>query len=803
MGAYNRKISISTLRTVLSAHTSVYKTERCEREIRKIRSHDLFLLKLAESIIPHLDELAKHGNEFKLSISAKHDFYFLIRKPIDAENEKKKDVIFTRYATTEDEILYNDGRFVYFLDSLKTFEGTLTLAHSNIPESDFKKLYKVAGTDKASFPMLSKKQKEIVETEDKNMLVQGVAGSGKTNVCIDKIIFSGCREYRGRTLYSTFSRGLLIDTQAKVNAFNETVDALIKAMEEKSVVYVGNKKIAVENKLGIYLEVEEEGKILEKLKVLRSYLAEKVDYFLIEDLYKKYLNGNKTPSGEEFFTRTYLKENFVQGQVQKLRNLSGEIIYKEIYGVIYGSNEPNSPIKDALSQEEYILKRSSSFSRTECEVIYRLARDYKIYLERRGYTDNNFISRELIKNVNKLPKYSLIVLDEVQDMTEINLTLMTELTRKLFVVGDALQMINPSYFSFAYLKRLMYREDVTDVKELQNNYRNTKKITEIIEELGKINVQKFGTHSFVLKGVSVDTEHKTQAVKVDGKGFIEELKAKKYGDFTLIVPTAREKANMRKILGNREILTVSEVKGLERDTVILYNVLSANYDKWETLERITVNRKTADENSVYRYYFNLLYVGVSRAKSNVYVYEDKDVLTFREFFRRQFATLSVKDAIKNLESVLSVKEIEEDELLERIKKFISLGQYENARITALNLDDEIKRQESMIRIDVNEKHVRYGAYREAGISYWEKGLYDDAREVFRLSGDLKLIEFMDASLKNDGGALDYDIVKFYTELDGNDVAKKLILDTLKRDLLELKENQKTLGSKLRALKEKR
>ena len=260
---------------------------------------------------------------------------------------------------------------------------------------------------------------------------------------------------------------------------------------------------------------------------------------------------------------------------------------------------------------------------------------------------------------------------------------------------------------------------------------------------------------------------------------------------------------MRKILGNREILTVSEIKGLERDTVILYNVLSANYDKWETLDRITVNRKTADENSVYRYYFNLFYVAVSRAKSNVYVYEERRVPSFNNFFRNQFTLLNVKDAIRNLDSILSIKEVEEEELLSRISKFISLGQYENARITALNLDDELKRKASLDRIEINEKYVRYGNYREAGIRYWEKGLYEDAKETFRLSGDLKLIEFMEASLKNDGGALDYDIVRFYTELDGNDVAKKLIIDTLKRDLNDLKEKQKTLGSQLKALKEKR
>lgn len=803
MGAYSKKVNISVDKTVLSAHTSVYKTEKCEVEIRKIRAHDLFLSKLSESIMPVVPELLKLGKVFKLSIGAKHDFYFTLGAKISNDLLKDQDIIFTSYATTENEILYNDGRFVYYLESLKSFDGIITVSHKEASESDLKKIYRVAGTDKASFPMLSKKQREIVETEDKNMLVQGVAGSGKTNVCIDKIIFSACREYRGRLMYSTFSRGLLIDTQAKITAFNDTVKDLILAMEQGRVTFIGNKKIAIENRLGIYLEVEEENKLLNKLKAIHHYLGEKVDYFLIEDLYKKYLNGALVPSGEELFTRSYLKEGFVQGQVQKLKNLSGEVIYKEIYGVIYGSYEPNTPLKEMLTLEEYVEKRNGSFSRMECEVIYRLARDYKVYMERKGHTDNNVMSRALLKNLEKLPEYSLIVLDEVQDMTEINLHLINSLARKIFAVGDALQMINPSYFSFAYLKRLMYREGITEVKELQNNYRNTKKITEIIEELGKINVTKFGTHNFVLQGVSVDTELKTQAVYVDGRGFMEELKAKKYGDYTLIVPSLREKSMMRKLLGNREILTVSEIKGLERDTVILYNILSANYDKWETLDRITVNRKTADENSVYRYYFNLLYVAISRARSNVYVYEEREVPSFREFFRRQFRKLNVKDSLLNLDSVLSIKEIEEDELQERIRKFISLGQYENARITALNLDDEIKRNVAIIRIDVNEKYVRYGNYREAGIAYWEKGLYEDAKETFRLSGDQKLIDFMEASLKEDGGALDYEIVKFYPDVEGNDVAKKLIIDTLKRDLNELRDSAKVLSTSLKRLKEKK
>lgn len=803
MSVFTKKITVDSTVTILSEKSSVFKTERLSVELKRVRSYDLFLLTLGESLIPYVNELKAKSKEYKVQIGAKHSLFFTFGEFVQNESTSSHDIVFTKYQTENKEILLNDGRFVYYLESLKTFDVVVVPTLANVQKTDFKKIYKVSGTDKASFPALSKMQKEIVETEDKNMLVQGVAGSGKTNVCIDKVIYSACREYHGRTLYSTFSRGLLIDTKSRIDAFAERVLSLQKSMEEGRVRFFGNHKKAVESRLGIHLEVEEDAKIIEKLKTIYNYLVTKVDYFLIEDLYKKYLGGNLTPSGEEAFIRGYVRESYSQGQIAKLKNLSSEVVYKEIYGAIYGSYNPTEGEKDMLTQEEYIQKRAGSFSRTECEVIYRLAKDFKAYLTRKGLTDNNFMSRLLLRNTNKLPSYSIAILDEVQDMTEINLHLIASISRKLFTVGDALQMINPSYFSFNYLKRLLYQEDVADVKELQNNYRNTKKISEIITSLGEINVRKFGTHSFVLKGVSVDTDLKTQAVKVDYKGFMEALKSKKYGDYTVIVSSIKQKAELRKILGNREILTVSEIKGLERDTVILYNILSDNYDKWETLERITVNRKTADENSVYRYYFNLLYVAISRARHNVYVLEEREVPAFTEFFKKEFEHKTVKDAMASLEQILSVKEVEEEELQERIRKFISLAQYENARVTALNLEDELEQKKQENIIAVNEKYIRYGAYREAGIRYWELGLHQEAKEAFKLSGDKKLIEFMEASLKKEGDALNYEIVRFYTDLEGNDLAKKLIIDTLNRDIKELRATEKSISAGLRAIKEKR
>ena len=131
--------------------------------------------------------------------------------------------------------------------------------------------------------------------------------------------------------------------------------------------------------------------------------------------------------------------------------------------------------KETLSLEEYKRLRKDGFSGKECEIIYLIAKDYKNHLLRHKLKDNNLMSRELLQRLDEIEKYSLAIIDEAQDMTEVNLYLMKNIAIKLFCVGDALQMINPSYFSFAYLKRLLYEKDITTVSELKHNYRNSPK----------------------------------------------------------------------------------------------------------------------------------------------------------------------------------------------------------------------------------------------------------------------------------------------------------------------------------------
>lgn len=784
------RLTSDTKKIALSSETSVYKTEGFISATRKIAMIDAFISRVAESVI-------RVGvNPGCYEVKTEDGLYTLY---LCKRGSSPSDIIFYDYKSAET----NEGGVDRRLKTLFS-QGTLSLVlddtNNTVNKEDLERLYLVSGSDGAvNFPYLNDTQRKIVETEDSNMLVQGVAGSGKTNVCVEKIVYCACRNYRGKVLYTTFSRGLLTETRSRVELFLKNINDFVAAYENGNVVFLdGNHKKAVENKLGIAFTVDEDGEIISALKRIAAFLAGNVDYRLIEDIYAERFDSSpvRTVVGENVFITEYLgggKSTRVSGAVDRIKNISPEIIYKEIYGMIFGKYELSTP-QDMMSEEEYVEARQGSFSRRECEAIYSVAQDYAEFLSKHGYTDNNRMSRELINSVSS-PLYSLGVIDEVQDFTQVNLCLMKTLCRKLFCVGDALQMINPAYFSFAYLKRLMYGE-VTGVSELKHNYRSTQRIEQIAEALGKMNIQRFGTHSFVLKGESVPSPLKSEAVFVKDKSFIHSLGEKRFENLTVIVGSQTKKEKLKKALGKTEVLTVAEAKGLERNTVVLADVLSDNAEKWRYLHDMTLNRKTADENSVFRYYFNLFYVGISRARQYLFVVESDYPKFFDKLFDECFSRRNKDNALNLLREIAGRIEIDDDEFIERIRQFCSLEQYDNARSAADRLSTEELREKQLVYISVHEKHLRYGKYRDAGVEYWRHGMDGEARECFVRSGDTQLFPLMDACLSR-GGALDPEIVRFFPLVTDNDVATSIIIDTLKSDCTEIAASIKAATAAIR------
>ena len=788
------KITVDTKRIALSSSRRIYKTEDFVTLTRKILAIDAFISRVAEGIF---GEHISLPNGCCIAQTEDGQYTLFLCRRSDDKRLSDGDIVFYKFLSANPNEGGTDRRLSEYLYSTSKLTLILRDTDEAVRDEDLTRLYLVSGSDGiVNFPYLNDTQRKIVESEDSNMLVQGIAGSGKTNVCVEKIVYCACRSYRGAVLYTTFSRGLLSETRSRVELFSKNIDGFISAYESGNVIFLdSDHKKAVENKLGILFSVDEDGEIISALKRIAKFLKEKVEYRLIEDIYAGEFE-QKRVAGESVFLNEYIgigKNYRLSGSLEKIKNIAPEVIYKEIYGMIFGKYELDSP-RDMMEREEYAIARSDSFTKRECDIIYSIAIDYAEFLKKRGYTDNNLMSREILTRVDA-PKYSVGVIDEVQDFTQVNLCLMKKLCRKLFCVGDALQMINPSYFNFGYLKRIMYG-DVTGVSELRHNYRSTERIEKIAEKLGEMNMQRFGTHSFVLRGESVPSPLSSAAVLVKDKNFVYCLGEKRFENVTVVVASQKKKEKLRKVLGKTEILTVAEAKGLERNTVILADVLSDNIDKWRYLHNMSLNRKTADENSVFRYYFNLFYVGISRAKQYLFVAESDYPENFNALFDECFERKNKDSALAYLRDIAGKIEIDDDEFIERIEKFCQLEQYDNARNTADRLSSDELRRKKLVYIDVHERYLRYGNMRDAGVEYWRNGMDAEAREMFTLSGDEKLFPLMDACSQG-GGVLDPEIVRFYPLVDDNDVAKKIILDTLNNDSNEIAANLKAANANIK------
>lgn len=805
-------IEVNTSKQILSSETKIYKTERFFYQAKKLAGIDRFVLKISESMISLSKTLAdkffasNECNCFQVETFDK-SFSFLVKFGFQVENAdvQSEDIIFCELVSKFDKLKMNDQRVNIYLREHKIFNVLIKPVLQEINESDFKKIYLLSNAEHINFPMLNKKQKELVEIQNENVLVQGVAGSGKTNVCLSKIIWVACRNYTGKILYTTFSRGLLVDTKSKVELFKNNIKNFIDDYRNNRIVFLDkNHKKAIENRLGVYLISDNETNMLKKLNQIVEFLETHVDYLLIEDVYKKVFDEEIEMADESVFLNNFLKNmnnHQLRSRLDKLKNLSHSIIYKEIYGMIFGC-EFNDDGEEIVSLETYKKKREFSFTHAECETIYGIAKLYLDYQKSQNLFDNNKISRKLLKNKEKLQKYTLSIIDEVQDFTEINLNLLKEMSVKMFCVGDALQMINPAYFSFAYLKRLMYNEDVTNVAELECNYRNNKKIVEILDDLSEINIKQFGTHSFVLSGESIDQNTQTNAVFTSGNDFIEKLKTQKFENFTILVTDFKQKEKLREKFKKQEILTISEIKGLERDTVLLYNVLSDNLDKWKKLEEFNVNHKQADENSVYRYYFNLFYVGVSRAKHNIFIFEESQIKMFENFFEENFEKVSGLEAYGKFSEIISKIEIDDDEIFERINEFIKLGQFDNARFYAEKFENDYQTQQQLAKIEAFQNFVFKGKHKEAGIKLWKAGLTQEAKQQFEISGDTKLVKFLEQLEGKTDAHLDADIVRFFVDFDDNDEAQQLILEVVKQDLENMRQMHRETKKQLKEFKEK-
>lgn len=399
---------------------------------------------------------------------------------------------------------------------------------------------------------------------------------------------------------------------------------------------------------------------LEKIKLLKgNVLYITLSPYLIEnsaDTYYSYEYNNENQEMEFLSFKDYVQSIHViegkeldfkafEGWFNRIRNATkikdAHKLFEEFKGVITGLDVE----KEYLSRKEYenLGVKQSIFLKEERSQIYSIFERYLQFLKENNLYDLNIISHRWLQLIK--PKYDFIVVDEVQDLTNIQLYLILRSLKKpdnFILCGDSNQIVHPNFFSWSNIKTLFYKKDHknNEISILRTNFRNAPSVTALANRLLKIKIHRFGStdkeSNYLVQSISkrqgeVFFLQNTEKIKA-------ELNQKTMGstNFAVIVMRNEDKPQARKIFKTPLLFSVHEVKGLEYKNIILVNFINDYEQEFREITKgidpaeitddlvIKYSRgkdKTDKSLEIYKFYINSLYVAITRAVENLYLLE--------------------------------------------------------------------------------------------------------------------------------------------------------------------------------------
>lgn len=365
-------------------------------------------------------------------------------------------------------------------------------------------------------------------------------------------------------------------------------------------------------------------------------------------------------------------------------------LFEEFRGVITGS----AVGKPHLEREEYLELgiRQSIFPDEERSLVYAIFTRYLGFLKEHNFYDSNLLSHAWLQYLE--PRYDFVVVDEVQDLTNIQLFLILKSLRQptnFILCGDSNQIVHPNFFSWSNLRQLFYQyhplqTDTDLIRILQTNYRNSPQVTELANRILLLKNARFGSidresHYLVQSNGHVQGE---VLFLRDRENIRRELDANTRHStrFAVIVMHPEQKAEARQHFRTPLVFSIQEAKGLEYDNIILYNFLSSESERFHAISQgIThadlqgdlayarAKDKTDKSLETYKFYINALYVALTRAVRNLYWIEAEPEQALPDL-------LGLRDARDSLE--MSDQQSSVEEWQREARKLAMQGKQEQA-----------------------------------------------------------------------------------------------------------------------------
>lgn len=443
------------------------------------------------------------------------------------------------------------------------------------------------------------------------VIIVGSAGSGKTVLTLEKI-----KQLSGNVLYITLS-AFLVDNSSRLYFSDYYVN------EKQEVDFLSFKEYMETLKVISGKEID--------FKNFNAWLLPRKHSFGISDAYK---------------------------------------LFEEFKGVITGIDIT----KPFLSKDDYLGLgvKQSIFLKNEREKVYEIFTKYLEFLSENNFYDLNIVS--FLWLGFSRPKYDFIVIDEVQDFTNIQLYIVLKslkVPENFMLCGDSNQIVHPNFFSWTNVKTMFYKHDISgkNINVLRTNYRNSNDVTAIANKLLMIKNARFGSidkeSNFLVE--SLEENKGSVNFYVDSQNRRKQLNdsTKRSTKYAVLVMTQEEKAAARKVFETPLLFSIHEAKGLEYENIILVNFIS-NYNKEFNeiangiskkdleIEDIDFSRgkdKSDKSLDAYKFYINSLYVGMTRSIKNLHILESSkkhDILSLLDLVENE-QQINIKTEVSSLD----------------------------------------------------------------------------------------------------------------------------------------------------------
>jgi DNA helicase II / ATP-dependent DNA helicase PcrA len=412
------------------------------------------------------------------------------------------------------------------------------------------------------------------------LLLAGSAGSGKTTIAIHRLVEARFQSGQAKLLYLSYSPWL--------------VEYARRLYSGVTLARGGDPKI------------------------------QPPDFYTFPELYRKLILQAESERQADLVTR----ESFALWLRKSGSRLDPALVWEELRSILKGAClNLGQPMLEEQEYQDLGRKRAPLFVNERAE-IFPIAQRYQQWLSEQRRLDQIDLCRRAFRETRhgRVKKYDVIVCDEIQDLTELEVRFVLSLSsdpnlRGVMLAGDTQQIVNPSGFRWAEARQAVMKAGSSRVApalaRLRRNCRSVRPLVEIANAVLNLRQEIFGRYDEDSAEDAVAEGPAPIQVVEDEKRVLDAIRG--FGPCcAILVLNESDAATLGKLLDTTRIFNVRDAKGLEFETVILWKLVQSEPG---LVDRFMRNDSRIETDARFKQFLQHLYVAVTRARRRLAVFE--------------------------------------------------------------------------------------------------------------------------------------------------------------------------------------